>query len=69
MTGRRLGPGSLYGALTRLEAHGLIEPVDGAGRQQPMRLTEAGTAVLAEELRTLARVTERGLRSLGLASS
>jgi DNA-binding PadR family transcriptional regulator len=67
MTGRRLGPGSLYGALTRLD--GLIEPVDGAGRQQPMRLTEAGTAVLAEELRTLARVTERGLRSLGLASS
>ena len=69
MTRRRLGPGSLYGALTRLEARGLIEPVDGAGRQQPMRLTQAGAAALADELQTLARVTERGLRSLGLAPS
>jgi DNA-binding PadR family transcriptional regulator len=69
MTGRRLGPGSLYGALTRLEAHGLIEPVSGEGRQQPMRLTQAGADALAEELQTLARVTARGLRSLGLAPS
>jgi DNA-binding PadR family transcriptional regulator len=69
MTGRRLGPGSLYGALTRLEARGLIESVDGEGRQQPVRLTDAGAVALAEELRTLARVTARGLRSLVLEPS
>jgi DNA-binding PadR family transcriptional regulator len=69
MTGRRLGPGSLYGALTRLEAHGLIEPLPGEGRQQPMQLTETGAVALAEDLQTLARVTARGLRSLGLAPS
>jgi DNA-binding PadR family transcriptional regulator len=42
LTGQRLGPGSLYGALTRLEAKGLVEPLDGEGRQQPVRLTERG---------------------------
>ncbi len=69
MTGQRLGPGSLYGALTRLESRGLIEPTDGEGRQRPVRLTEDGSAALATELQTLAKVAARGLRSLGLAPS
>ncbi|WP_055705608.1 PadR family transcriptional regulator, partial [Streptomyces puniciscabiei] len=30
LTGRRLGPGSLYGALSRLEGRGLIQPADEA---------------------------------------
>lgn len=70
MTGQRLGPGSLYGALTRLESRGLVEGVNGDGerRQRPVRLTEHGSEVLTSELQTLARVTARGLRSLGLAS-
>jgi len=67
LTGQRLGPGSLYGALTRLEARGLIEPADGAGRQRPVRITPAGRAVLAEELQTMARVSRQGLRALGIA--
>ncbi len=68
LTGQRLGPGSLYGALSRLEAHGLLEPVDGEGRQRPVRLTDRGRERLEGELQTLARVTSHGLRSLGLAS-
>ncbi|MFD0577125.1 PadR family transcriptional regulator [Dactylosporangium darangshiense] len=52
LTGRKLGPGSLYGALTRLEARGLIEPAaegsEGQERQRTMRITEAGR----ESLRT-----------------
>lgn len=67
LTGRRLGPGSLYGALTRLEAKGLVEPLDGDGRQQPVRLTAAGREQLERELRSMARVAERGLRHLGVA--
>ena len=67
LTGERLGPGSLYGALTRLEAKGLVEPLADAGRQRPMRLTEPGRDVLERELRAMARVAEAGLRRLGVA--
>lgn len=70
LTGTRLGPGSLYGALTRLESHGLIEPADETGeatqRQRTMRITDRGRTVLRAELEQLARLTQRGLRALGV---
>ncbi|GLY92555.1 PadR family transcriptional regulator [Actinoallomurus iriomotensis] len=65
LAGRRLGPGSLYGALTRLEAKGLIESLDESGRQRPVRLTPQGRQVLEQELRTMERVATAGLRKLG----
>jgi DNA-binding PadR family transcriptional regulator len=67
LAGHRLGASSLYGALARLEAKQLIEPVKGQGRQQPVRLTDAGRRVLEEELRSMARVASAGLRSLGVS--
>jgi DNA-binding PadR family transcriptional regulator len=67
LTGERLGPGSLYGALTRLEAKGLIESLADTGRQRPVRLTQAGRDVLERELRAMARVADAGLRKLGVA--
>ncbi|SEM62685.1 PadR family transcriptional regulator [Streptacidiphilus jiangxiensis] len=70
LVGERLGPGSLYGALTRLEAKGLVEPVEPveeSGRQRPVRLTAAGRAVLERELRSMAKVAAAGLRSLGVS--
>ncbi|WP_410631579.1 PadR family transcriptional regulator [Amycolatopsis sp. cmx-4-83] len=66
LTGERLGPGSLYGALARLEAKGLSEALDGDGRQRPVRITEQGCAVLERELRAMARVADAGLRRLGV---
>jgi DNA-binding PadR family transcriptional regulator len=66
LTGERLGPGSLYGALARLEAKGLIEALDGEGRQRPVRITDQGRAVLERELRAMARVADAGLRRLGV---
>ncbi|MET8849812.1 PadR family transcriptional regulator [Amycolatopsis sp. NPDC004625] len=66
LTGERLGPGSLYGALARLEAKGLVEALDGEGRQRPVRITEQGRAVLERELRAMARVADAGLRRLGV---
>jgi DNA-binding PadR family transcriptional regulator len=66
LTGARLGPGSLYGALTRLEAKRLIEPLAEEGRQRPLRLTGEGRALLERELRTMARVAAAGLRNLGV---
>ncbi|MBO1415448.1 PadR family transcriptional regulator [Streptomyces sp. FH025] len=67
LVGTRLGPGSLYGALSRLEAKQLIEPADDAGaqpRQRPVRLTPTGRQVLERELRSMAKVAAAGLASL-----
>ncbi|WP_033352357.1 PadR family transcriptional regulator [Kitasatospora aureofaciens] len=66
LTGERLGPGSLYGALARLESKRLIEPIDGHGRQRPVQLTSLGREVLERELRVMARVANAGLRRLGV---
>jgi DNA-binding PadR family transcriptional regulator len=59
-----LGPGTLYGAITRLEERGFIRPVGGADRRQPYRLTAAGRRYLEEELAGLESVVRVGLRRL-----
>jgi DNA-binding PadR family transcriptional regulator len=51
--GTRLGAGTLYGALTRLETHGLVEALPAAQRRHPYRLTTAGTALPRARLGTL----------------
>lgn len=66
LTGKRLGPGSLYGALTRLEAKGLIESLDEVARTRPVQLTAKGREILEQELRSMARVAAAGLRGLGV---
>src|ERR1035437_9769496 len=49
--GVRLGPGTLYGAITRLEERGWIAPVKSADdRRQPYRLSPAGRHHLEEQL-------------------
>jgi DNA-binding PadR family transcriptional regulator len=55
--GVRLGPGTLYGALARLEAADLIEALDADDRRRPYRLTTLGAAVLERELEAMERVT------------
>ena len=62
LTGRRLGVGSLYGALARLEAKGLVEGLSEQGRQHPA----AGREVLEHELRSMAHIAQAGLRNLGI---
>jgi DNA-binding PadR family transcriptional regulator len=60
--GIRLGPGTLYGAIGRLEADGLIELVALEGRRRPYRITELGLQALAERLRGLEGTVTTGLR-------
>jgi DNA-binding PadR family transcriptional regulator len=55
-TGTRLGPGTLYGALARLEERGLIEALDSGDRRRPYRLTPGGAELLAGEVGILERV-------------
>ena len=49
----KVGAGTLYGALTRLEAHGLVEALPAAARRRPYRLTAAGATLLQARLSTL----------------
>ena len=67
IAGVRLGPGTLYGALSRLEGNGLIESLPAEDRRRPYRLTGAGSAALSEQLRALQRVARSGLDRLRLA--
>jgi DNA-binding PadR family transcriptional regulator len=49
-TGQRLGPGTLYGALARLEDAGLIAPLSTRDRRRPYRITAAGRRELSRDL-------------------
>lgn len=62
--GVRLGPGTLYGAIARLEQHGWIRPVNTEDRRQPYSLTVAGRKYLQDQLANLGRVVRVGLRRL-----
>ena len=65
--GFRLGPGALYGAITRLAERGLIEPFGSDDdRRRPYRITPPGSAALAAALADMRRVTRAGLARLGL---
>ncbi len=64
-----LGPGALYGAITRLEERGLIEPLETDDRRRPYRITGAGSAALAAAIIELRRVAEVGASRLGLIGS
>src|ERR1700728_827108 len=48
--GIRLVPGTLYEALARLEAQGLIEALDSDDRRRPYQLTAPGAAALKAHL-------------------
>lgn len=64
MCGTRLGPGTLYGAIARLEQRGWIEPLAPEDRRRPYRITAEGTRVLSARLRTMRRFAEIGLGRL-----
>jgi DNA-binding PadR family transcriptional regulator len=64
--GIRLGPGALYGAITRLEERGLIEGLPSEDRRRPYRITAAGSAALADAVADLRRIADVGAGRLGL---
>jgi DNA-binding PadR family transcriptional regulator len=67
LTGMRPGPGTLYGAITRLEERGLIERVDAGDRRNPYRLTGPGLSSLRARLSALETVARVGRRRLAHA--
>lgn len=63
--GRRLGPGTLYGAIERLERRGLIAPGARDDRRVPYRLTNEGATVLRQRLAALHVISRVGLERVG----
>ncbi len=63
-SGVRLGPGTLYGAITRLEQAGWIRPTRQKDRRQPYTITTAGRIHLSGELAAIDRVVKAGQRRL-----
>ena len=62
--GVRLGPGTLYGAITRLEQQGWIRPVSSHDRRQPYQLTALGREELESQLARLGQIVKTGQRRL-----
>src|SRR5579872_2711683 len=57
-----LGPGTLYGAITRLVDCGWIRPLESSDkRRRPYRLTAEGRTHLQEEMAQLDRVVKTAL--------
>ena len=61
---RQLGPGTLYGAIARLESWGFIEALEGDERRRPYRVTARGGKALRESLDELQRVSTTARRRL-----
>jgi len=67
LAGVTLGPGTLYGALARLERSGYIESLASKDRRVPYRLTQDGRAAVAAQLETLRRLSTTGIRRMAQA--
>jgi DNA-binding PadR family transcriptional regulator len=63
-SGVHLGPGTLYGAISRLEERGWIRPLDSDERRRPYRITADGRKYLKEQLSALDRTAKVGLDRL-----
>jgi DNA-binding PadR family transcriptional regulator len=66
LAGSELGPGTLYGALDRLEGLGLIESLPAEDRRHPYRMTATGAAALRVHLDSMERVSAAGRLRLRL---
>jgi DNA-binding PadR family transcriptional regulator len=64
VSGSPMGPGTLYGALARLERRGLIEALEPEERRRPYRLTALGATTLQAQLMQLNSFVRTGLGRL-----
>jgi DNA-binding PadR family transcriptional regulator len=62
--GVRLGPGTLYGAITRLEERGWIRALESDDRRRPYAITGDGKQYLGEQLAALDQVVKTAMRRL-----
>ena len=67
--GVKLGAGTLYSALAKLEQTGLVEALPPEERRRPYRITATGREYLYLRLTESARIAEVGLRRIAVALS
>jgi DNA-binding PadR family transcriptional regulator len=60
-------PGTLYGALSRLERRGWIRPLDSDDRRRPYEITAAGRTVLSEQFASMQRIVRVGRQRIAPA--
>ena len=60
-----VGPGTLYGAIARLEARGLIERLKSDDRRNPYQLTDQGGQALRARLASLETVARTAPKKIG----
>src|SRR5215470_13017049 len=65
IAGVRMGPGTLYTTLARLQQHGWVEALPTEERRHPYRLTPTGRSVLRAQLLRLESFASAGLRRIG----
>jgi DNA-binding PadR family transcriptional regulator len=63
--GVHMGPGTLYGAIARLDRRGWIERLPASDRRHPYRLTLSGRAVLLREFADLRAFADDVLQAGG----
>jgi len=71
-SGAELRPGTLYGAITRLEERGLIAPTGSDSdddRRRTYEITAEGRQVLEEAVRSMRAVADVGAARLGFSLS
>lgn len=67
VAGIRLGPGTLYGALTKLEERGLVRPLPSADRRRPYELTPDGRAAVTDNIARWERIVAATAQRLALS--
>jgi len=67
--GVKLGAGTLYGALAKLEKAGLVAALPEQDRRRPYRMTPAGREQLQERLSEATRIAAVGMRRIAAAPS
>lgn len=66
-SGSLFEPGTLYGALMRLEKKGWIESLPAEDRRHPYRLSSDGALVLEHQIATMRQIVVVGAKRLSLA--
>jgi DNA-binding PadR family transcriptional regulator len=64
--GVTLGPGTLYGAISRLDERGLIEPAGNEQGRRPYRITASGRVALESAVRAMRQIADEGAVRLRL---
>jgi DNA-binding PadR family transcriptional regulator len=57
-SGVGMEPGTLYGALSRLERRGWVRPLAAAERRRPYQITAAGQEILAQQVKTMQQIVQ-----------